>query len=45
MLFARFLPGNGGIAQALLTQSANLNGLGHDFAQAVEDLSHVNGVG
>lgn len=39
------LSGNGGIAQALFTQSADFDSLWHDFTQAVEDLSHVNGVG
>ena len=39
------LTGNGGIAQALFTQSANFNRLGHNFTQAVEDLPHIDGVG
>lgn len=39
------LLGNGGIAQALLTKSADFNGLGHDLTQAVEDLSHIDGIG
>lgn len=39
------LPGNGGIAQALFTESADFNGLGHDLTQAVEDLSHIEGIG
>lgn len=29
------LSGNGGITQALLTESADFNSLGHDLAQAV----------
>ncbi len=39
------LLGNSGVTQALFTQSADFDSLGHDFTQAVEDLSHVNGVG
>lgn len=39
------LPGNGGIAQSLLTESANFNGLGHNLAETVEDLSHIKGIG
>ena len=39
------LPGNGGIAQSLLTESANFNGLRHNLAETVEDLSHIKGIG
>ena len=37
--------GNGGIAQALFTESANFDGLGHNLAETVEDLSHIKGIG